>query len=94
MAGAYALFANGGFQVKPYFISRIENGNGEVVFTANPPRACLNYWARYRRDLGPETDRRPSRRADTGPGSGVRDNIHDAGRHQAWDRTQGPEART
>ncbi|WP_256091505.1 penicillin-binding protein 1A [Candidatus Thiosymbion oneisti] len=48
MAGAYALFANGGFQVKPYFISRIENGDGEVVFAADPPRACLDCWARYR----------------------------------------------
>jgi len=48
MAGAYALFANGGFQVKPYLISRIENGDGEVVFAANSPRACLDCWARYR----------------------------------------------
>jgi len=48
MAGAYALFANGGSQVQPYFISRIENGDGEVVFAANPPRACLDCWARYR----------------------------------------------
>ena len=48
MAGAYALFANGGFQVKPYLISRIEKGDGEVVFEAKPPRACLNCWARYR----------------------------------------------
>jgi len=48
MAGAYALFANGGFQVKPYLISRIENGDGEVVFAANLPRACLDCWARYR----------------------------------------------
>ena len=47
MAGAYALFANGGFQVKPYFISRIENSDGEVVFEANLPRACVDCWARY-----------------------------------------------
>jgi len=47
MAGAYALFANGGFRVMPYFISRVENGNGEVVFEANPPRACSDCWYRY-----------------------------------------------
>jgi len=64
MAGAYALFANGGFQVKPYFISRIENGNGEVVFTANPPRACLNCWARYRRGRGSSAETSALRRTD------------------------------
>jgi penicillin-binding protein 1A len=47
MAGAYALFANGGFRVVPYLISRVENGAGEVVFEANPPRACSDCWARY-----------------------------------------------
>jgi penicillin-binding protein 1A len=47
MAGAYALFANGGFRVMPYFISRVENGAGEVVFEAKPPRACSNCWAYY-----------------------------------------------
>jgi len=47
MAGAYALFANGGFRVMPYFISRVENGAGELVFEANPPRACSHCWARY-----------------------------------------------
>lgn len=47
MAGAFAVFANGGFRVKPYFISRVENGAGEVVFEANPPRACSDCWARY-----------------------------------------------
>lgn len=48
IAGAYALFANGGFQVKPYFINRIENGAGELVFEANASRACSHCWARYR----------------------------------------------
>jgi penicillin-binding protein 1A len=47
MAGAYAPFANGGFRVMPYFISRVENGAGEVVFEANPPRACSGCWSRY-----------------------------------------------
>ena len=90
MAGAYALFANGGFQVKLYFIDLIENGDGEVIFQPNPPRACLNCWVRYRATGG-----RPPRlrtwdgpmappqqfpgRADTNPRSSTRDNIHDAG---------------
>jgi len=49
MAGAYALFANGGFRVEPYFISQIKDRNGEIVFEATPPRACSKCWARYQR---------------------------------------------
>jgi penicillin-binding protein 1A len=37
MASAYAVFANGGFAVKPYLISKIEDGNGAVLFQAEPP---------------------------------------------------------
>ncbi|WP_299179952.1 penicillin-binding protein 1A [uncultured Neptuniibacter sp.] len=36
----YATFANGGFKVTPYFIDRIENPNGELLFTAHPKTAC------------------------------------------------------
>jgi len=36
MAAAYAVFANGGYRVKPYFISRIENSKGEVLYAAKP----------------------------------------------------------
>jgi penicillin-binding protein 1A len=40
MATAYAVFANGGFKVEPYFISRIEDLSGKVVFEAKPKIAC------------------------------------------------------
>jgi len=40
MASAYAVFANGGFRVQPYFIDRIENATGEVVYRATPKIAC------------------------------------------------------
>jgi penicillin-binding protein 1A len=40
IAGAYAVFANGGFRVQPYFIDRIENAAGEVVYRAAPRIAC------------------------------------------------------
>ena len=39
MVGAYSIFANGGFRVAPYFISRIEDAKGEVVLQARPDRA-------------------------------------------------------
>ena len=42
MATAYAVFANGGFSVKPYLIQRIEDHSGSVLFQANPPSVCRN----------------------------------------------------
>jgi penicillin-binding protein 1A len=40
MAKAYAVLANGGYLVEPYFIHRIYDAAGEVVFTADPAIAC------------------------------------------------------
>jgi len=40
MASAYAVLANGGFKVEPYFIDRIERDNGELVFQATPVTVC------------------------------------------------------
>lgn len=42
MATGYAAFANGGFKVDPYFISRIEDPTGKVLFAAQPKIACLD----------------------------------------------------
>ncbi len=40
MARMYAVFANGGFLITPYFIDRIENTEGETIYQANPKLAC------------------------------------------------------
>jgi penicillin-binding protein 1A len=40
LASAYAIFANGGFRVQPYFIDRIEGPGGQVVWQAQPLIAC------------------------------------------------------
>ncbi len=40
MAKGYAVLANGGYLIEPYFIDRIENSAGEVIFQANPARVC------------------------------------------------------
>ncbi|MBV8742676.1 MAG: penicillin-binding protein 1A [Sinobacteraceae bacterium] len=40
VASGYAVFANGGFRVQPYFIERIENAQGQVVWEAKPRIAC------------------------------------------------------
>jgi penicillin-binding protein 1A len=42
MARMYAVFANGGFLVDPYFIERIESHEGKVIFQANPKTACAS----------------------------------------------------
>ncbi len=39
LTGGYAVFANGGYRVEPYFIQRIEDSAGEVVFEAAPAAA-------------------------------------------------------
>lgn len=39
LAAGYAVFANGGYRVTPYFITRIEDANGNVISNANPLRA-------------------------------------------------------
>jgi len=41
VAVAFATFANGGFKVDPYFIQRIENVDGEILYQAAPKQACL-----------------------------------------------------
>ncbi len=41
MATGYAVFANGGFRITPYFIQRIEDIDGNIVFEADPAIACL-----------------------------------------------------
>ncbi|MGA9852893.1 MAG: penicillin-binding protein 1A [Gammaproteobacteria bacterium] len=40
MARGYAVFANHGFRVTPYFIQRIVDGSGHVLYAANPQVAC------------------------------------------------------
>lgn len=42
VARAYAVFANGGFLVEPYFIDRIEDMDGNTVYKADPVRACYD----------------------------------------------------
>ncbi|MDB5729616.1 MAG: penicillin-binding protein, partial [Noviherbaspirillum sp.] len=39
MAGAYAVFANGGFKVNPYIISKVTDSEGRILSQVNPSRA-------------------------------------------------------
>jgi len=47
VATGYAVFANGGFRVEPYFLDRVEDATGELLLEADPAVACL--------ECGPET---------------------------------------
>ncbi len=40
MAASYAVFANGGYRVEPYFIARVEDQNGEIIEYSNRVRVC------------------------------------------------------
>ncbi len=40
IATGYATFANGGYRVKPFYIDRIENAAGEVVYRVAPRLVC------------------------------------------------------
>lgn len=40
MATGYAVLANGGFRVTPYFVDRIEGSDGSLWYQADPLRVC------------------------------------------------------
>jgi penicillin-binding protein 1A len=40
MATAYAVFANGGYRVASYYLDRIEDGSGQIVYQARPTIVC------------------------------------------------------
>lgn len=40
LARGYAVFANGGYRIQPYYIERIVDGDGQTVYQAHPSVAC------------------------------------------------------
>ncbi len=40
IANGYAVFANGGYRVNPYFVQRINDESNQVLFQADPIKAC------------------------------------------------------
>ena len=53
MARGYAVFANGGYLVTPYFIAQIDDRSGNVVYQASPARACRSCQERLLQDTPP-----------------------------------------
>ncbi|MFT4560856.1 MAG: penicillin-binding protein 1A, partial [Gammaproteobacteria bacterium] len=42
LVAGYAVLANGGYQIKPYFIERIETEHGDIVMQTDPARVCTD----------------------------------------------------
>lgn len=40
VASGFAVFANGGYRIQPYFIDRIEGPGGQILFMAEPQTVC------------------------------------------------------
>ncbi|MDZ7751384.1 MAG: penicillin-binding protein 1A [Gammaproteobacteria bacterium] len=56
VARGFAVFANGGHRVTPYFVDRITDYRGEVVFEAAPPVACAECWQAIEKADAQEAD--------------------------------------
>lgn len=52
MTRAYSVLANGGYLIQPYFIDRIEDADGAVLFEADPAVACVSCELARRRMSG------------------------------------------
>jgi len=52
IARGYAVFANGGYLVDPYFIERIIDARGAVVFATSPSIVCSNCTVEEGLDIG------------------------------------------
>lgn len=50
LASEYATLSNGGYHVKPYFIDRVEDSNGAVLYTSTPAVVCVDPPPRRARD--------------------------------------------
>jgi penicillin-binding protein 1A len=80
MARGYAVFANGGSRVTPWFIDEIKDREGNVVFKENPATACRTCGGSSNAggtaatsnvvdgfDFGPAQDGKPKVAAETAP---------------------------
>jgi penicillin-binding protein 1A len=74
VATGYAVFANGGYRVSPYFIDRIEDASGKVVWRAQPRMVCTQC------DQGQPADQLPAagavRVSDPAPAAHPADASH------------------
>ncbi|MDM7322162.1 MAG: penicillin-binding protein 1A [Gammaproteobacteria bacterium] len=60
LTAAYMVFANGGYRVEPYFIQRVEDLRGNVLFEAVPQHFCDNELAFLPKGAGQLREKRVS----------------------------------
>jgi penicillin-binding protein 1A len=83
IARGYAVFANGGFRITPWFIDEVKDRGGKVIFKENPPLACRGCQQRAGQEHAASNivdgfDLGPARAADlTGPAGNDRDEAPD-----------------
>ena len=58
MARAYAVFANGGYLVEPFFVHTIVDDHGTVIYRANPAIVCRNCDLAGNNEMEPEVPER------------------------------------
>ena len=51
MVSSYSVIANGGYKVDPYFIDRIEDGDGNIVFSSTPLTVCKTCQTQEDKDI-------------------------------------------
>lgn len=79
VVAGFAVFANGGFSVKPYLIERVEGPGGEVLMQAEPRIACPDCAEDRADTAGPPYGFTPSLRAVVGDDSGGATWMSDVG---------------
>ncbi len=67
MARGYAVFANGGFLVDPYFIDRIVDRDGKEIYKAQPALACRHCPQRLLEDAQAQAAAADSKPGDAQP---------------------------
>ena len=79
LAGAYAVFANGGFQVKPWLISKVTDSHGKLLSEAKPTPPALeeNRVIDSRNAFVMDSLLREVTRSGTGAAASVRLGRHD-----------------
>jgi penicillin-binding protein 1A len=60
LSRAYAVFANGGYYVQPYLISKIMDAQGKVIYQAKPKTACPSCTS-----VAPDAPTNPAEEAQT-----------------------------
>lgn len=67
MVRGFAVFANGGYRVDPYFVEHIEDGSGKTIFTAEPLKVCRTCPPRFVEDHCSEKISGTDSKADNKP---------------------------